>query len=104
MHIKEFMLFFMDEGPKGPNRYLIAQEFSYKSLSEGASYFFKTLQNELKLRNEVAEETIQKQRSDLKELKGEVQEARQKQDEQIRTMEREKADLRAAEQLAREQI
>ena len=49
------MMYFMEEGPKGPHRQVIAQEFSYKALSEGAVYFNKFIQNELHLQTQIAE-------------------------------------------------
>lgn len=41
--IKHFLLYFLDEGPKGPQRQTIAQEFCYKALNEGAVYFNKSI-------------------------------------------------------------
>jgi len=39
----------MNEGPRGPMREVICQEFCYKAISEGADYFLKTLDNEVML-------------------------------------------------------
>lgn len=43
----DFLQYFIDEGPKGPKRESIAQEFCYKMLSEGADFFNKALAYEL---------------------------------------------------------
>ena len=49
IEIRDFLQFFLEEGPKGPYRQIIAQEFSFKVLSEGAVYFNKSITNELYL-------------------------------------------------------
>lgn len=58
--IKEFMIYFQEEGPKGPNRSLYGQEFCYKALAEGSEFFFKRTSNELYLQASLAEQTQKK--------------------------------------------
>lgn len=55
IEIKDFIQFFMEEGPKGPFRQVIAHEFSYKALSEGAQFFNKSIENELHLQTQIAD-------------------------------------------------
>lgn len=67
--IKDFEQFYLDQGPKGPCYREIGLEFCYKSLAEGSDYFNKTVQNELNLQTQLAEQTQKKLRSELVELK-----------------------------------
>lgn len=53
--IIDFLQYFIEEGPKGPKREIIAQEFCFRMLSEGADYFNKQLQNELYYKAQFAE-------------------------------------------------
>ena len=69
LEIKGFLTFFMSEGPKGPHRGEIAQEFCYKALSEGALFFNKAVSNELSLQMQVSEQTQKKLRQELSEVK-----------------------------------
>lgn len=55
MEIKGFLTFFLEDGPKGPQRTEIAQEFCYKALAEGAVFFTKSVTNELHLQMQVSE-------------------------------------------------
>jgi len=65
------LLYFLDEGPKGPQRQTIAQEFCYKALSEGATYFNKSIENELLLQKQISDQTIKKLKTELSDAKEE---------------------------------
>jgi len=45
--IKEFQQFFLNDGPLGPLRELICQEFCYSKIAEGAEYFVRKYQTEI---------------------------------------------------------
>lgn len=69
--IIDFLQYFIDEGPKGPRRETIAQEFCYKMLAEGADFFNKSLANELYYQKQYADQIQQKLKGEITELKDE---------------------------------
>lgn len=53
--IKDFLQYYMDEGPRGPFKQVIGQEFAYKALAEGSDFFFKSAANELSIQEQLFE-------------------------------------------------
>jgi hypothetical protein len=47
--IKNFQNHFIENGPPGPNRFIVLYDFCYKSLAEASEFFFRTIANELLL-------------------------------------------------------
>ena len=52
-------------------REVICQEFCYKALTEGSQYFLRILDNEVVLQQQLAEQTSNKLKSEIVELKDE---------------------------------
>lgn len=102
--ILDFMQYFMDEGPKGPKREVIAQEFCYKMLSEGSDFFNKNIANELYYQKQYAEQIQQKLKSEIQEIKEEKRKATENLETKLRATEIEKAELSAREQSVRENL
>jgi cell division ATPase FtsA len=98
------MQYFMDEGPKGPKREVIAQEFCYKMLSEGSDFFNKNIANELYYQKQYAEQIQQKLKSEIQEIKEEKRKATENLETKLRATEIEKAELSAREQSVRENL
>lgn len=102
--IEEFMYYFLEQGPKGPQRKEICLEFCYKCLSEGAEYFNKGISNELYLQQQISEQTQKKLRSELQDCKQEFQDEHKQLEGKVRQLDVEKAELSAKEQSTREQL
>jgi hypothetical protein len=49
IELKQLQAYYMDQGPPGPQRHLIMLEFIQNVMAEAASFFAKSLQNELML-------------------------------------------------------
>ena len=64
-------MFFIDNGPAGPNRMNVLMDFINKSLVEGADYIFRHQENELRLQKTLNADTIQKLQATLTETKEE---------------------------------
>jgi len=64
-------MYYMDEGPSGPYKQIIGQEFAYKALAEGSDFFFKSTANELHIQQQLAEQSGKKLKSEIAEIKEE---------------------------------
>jgi hypothetical protein len=53
--------------PPGPHRRQTLSDFCLKALAEASEYLVRTLSNELSLQRTLAEETLSKLQSELKE-------------------------------------
>jgi hypothetical protein len=69
--LKNFQSYFIDNGPPGTNRRIILNEFCLKALAEACEFYFKNLSNEMHLQAQIAEETLAKLQTEIKELKEE---------------------------------
>lgn len=98
------MQYFVEEGPKGPKREIIAQEFCYKMLAEAADFFNKNIANELYYQKQIAEQIQQKLKSEVLELKDDKRKATEHLETKLRATEIEKAELSAREQSVRESM
>ena len=102
--IVDFLQYFIEEGPKGPKRESIAQEFCYKMLAEGADFFNKNVANELYYQKQYADQIQQKLKGEIVELKDEKRKATENLETKLRATEIEKAELSAREQSVRENL
>lgn len=73
--IVDFLQYFIDEGPKGPKREQIAQDFCYRMLAEGADFFNKNISNELYYQKQFSEQIQIKLKSEILEIKDEKRKA-----------------------------
>src|SRR5713101_6047930 len=96
--LRNFQQYYIDNGPPGPNRYIVLYEFCYKSLAEASEFFFRSLTNELLLQRQIRDDTLMKYMKD---------EARKKIDffeNKLRGIETEKAEISANEQAMKEKL
>jgi hypothetical protein len=56
LDIQNFMQYFNDNGPPGPERRVILFDFTQRAVSEAAEFFSKTIVNELELQRTIASE------------------------------------------------
>jgi hypothetical protein len=47
--LRNFQQYYIDNGPPGPNRYIVLYEFCYKSLAEASEFLFRSITNEVLL-------------------------------------------------------
>lgn len=97
-------MFFIENGPPGPNRMTVLMEFINKCLTEAAEFMFRHQENELKLEQNISEDKISKLQSSLSELKEENTNKLNNIEMKLRNNEIEKAEFAAKEQSTREAL
>eukprot|EP01022_Parablepharisma_sp_SALTPOND_P029008 TRINITY_DN722_c0_g1_i1.p1 TRINITY_DN722_c0_g1~~TRINITY_DN722_c0_g1_i1.p1 ORF type:complete len:1467 (-),score=323.46 TRINITY_DN722_c0_g1_i1:3360-7760(-) len=100
--LKAFQMYFMENGPPGPNRKALLLEYCQKVQAEVAELFSKKLSAELDLQKTLTHDTVQKLESQIMELKEEHKTEADSMAGKIRLLETEKAELSAKEQGLRE--
>lgn len=95
---------FMDRGPCGPNREAICKNYVINALTDGAAYFLRTTENELKLQTTLGKEAQEKLEARVLELKSDLNQCKDDYEGKMRSSENEKAQLIAKEQAMRESL
>ena len=94
----------MENGPPGPHKRLIMLEFVQQAICDSASYFTKTILNELSLQGTLATEQVKNLESQIKEVKGDHSREKEYYEVKLRASEVDKAELSAIEQSLRENL
>lgn len=102
--LRNFQQYFIDNGPPGPNRFIVLYEFCYKSLAEASEFFFRSITNELLLQKQIAEDALKKLQSEIKDMKDESRKKIDFFENKLRGIETEKAETSANEQAMREKL
>lgn len=102
--VREVENAFMERGPPGPNREAICQSYVINALTDGAAYFHRTLENELKLQKSLGKESQDKMEARIQELKGDLNHCKDEYENKMRSSENQKAQLVAKEQSIREAL
>jgi len=100
--LKAFQMFFIENGPPGPNRKALLLEYIQKVQKETADMFNKKLFSELELQKTLTQDTVQKLENQISEMKEEHKAENDNMASKIRFLETEKAELAAKEQGLRE--
>jgi len=100
--LKGFQVYFLQNGPPGPNRKAIMLEYCQKAQAEVASIFESKLMSEMELQNTLSKETMQKLEVQITELKEEHRMETNSMTTKIRLLETERVELSAKEQGLRE--
>lgn len=95
---------FLEKGPPGPNREAICQEHVINALAEGAAFFQRNLENELKLQQKLGQESQVKLEARIQELKSDLNACKDDYENKMRSSENQKAQLIAKEQSMREAL
>ena len=95
---------FLEKGPPGPNRESICQEHVINALAEGAAFFQRNLENELKLQQTLGIESQEKLEARIQELKTDLNSCKDDYENKMRSSENLKAQLIAKEQSMRESM
>ena len=100
--LKAFQMYFMENGPPGPNRRSLMLEYCQKVLSETADIFTKKISSEVELEKTLAQDTAMKLENQIAELREEHKMETDSMAIKMRILETEKAELSAKEQGMRE--
>jgi len=99
-----FLNYFVEEGPKGPNSQTIAQRFCYDRLAEGSNFFNEKINQQLNVNTQLAEQAINKLKTDLNEVKDEKRKESETIQSKLRQAETQRAELAAREETTRESL
>jgi chromosome segregation ATPase len=100
--LKGFQVYFLQNGPPGPNRKALMLEYCQKAQAEVASIFESKLVPEIELQSTLSRETMQKLEVQIAELKEEHRAETNSMATKIRLLETERTELSAKEQGLRE--
>lgn len=64
-------MYFIENGPPGPNRMTVLMDFINKSLVEAAEFMFRHQENEIRIQRTINSDTITKLQLQLQEVKEE---------------------------------
>lgn len=93
IELKHLQAYYMEQGPPGPQRHLIMLEFMQNVMAEAASFFSKTIQNELNLQSSISKDQVSSLQTQLKEQKSEAGLEREHVEQRLSRSEAERAEL-----------
>ena len=102
--MRAFQGYYRENGPRGPHREQILNEFVAFAVGEAAECFNRGLRNELQIQHQLTEERSRHLEGKLKEARQDLLKERGQLEDRVRQSEYRSAELAAAEIIVREQL
>lgn len=102
LDVRQFQTYFLDKGPKGPNRKQIICEFVAKILAEAAVLFIKGNESEIDLQKTLLNETSARMNHQMEELRNEFTKEKTSWMTKLSSLEATRAEVEMREQTMKE--